>query len=88
MLLRRITPPDVEAPETDVGNDGPFGGGPSVTATVKGKITSLEPLRVQTEDGREVTQTQQVAVTAGARVRVDFPIPPGTAGKASSTNGR
>ena len=53
-MLRRITPADSEAPETDVGNGGPFGGGPSVTATVKGKITSLEPLRVQTEDGREV----------------------------------
>jgi len=55
IVLRRITPADSEAPETDVGNDGPFGGGPSVTATVKGKITAFEPLRVQTEDGHEVT---------------------------------
>jgi uncharacterized protein (TIGR03000 family) len=41
-----------------------------------------------TENGREVTQTQKVAVTAGAHVRVDFPVPSGTAGQGSSTNER
>jgi hypothetical protein len=55
LVLRSIAPADSDAPETDVGGgDGPFGGGKSVTATVKGKITSLDPLQVQTEDGHEV----------------------------------
>jgi uncharacterized protein (TIGR03000 family) len=36
------------------------------------------------ENGREVTQTQKVAVTAGARVQVDFPAPTRTAGQASA----
>ncbi len=40
------------------------------------------------ENGREVTQTQKVAVTAGAHVRVDFPVPPGTAEQASTTKDR
>ena len=40
-----------------------------------------------TENGHEVTQTQQAAVTAGARVRVDFPAPP-AAGQASNAKER
>jgi uncharacterized protein (TIGR03000 family) len=40
------------------------------------------------EDGREVTQTQQVSVSAGAHVRVKFPVPAGTAAQASATNER
>jgi len=36
------------------------------------------------ENGHEVTQTQQVAVTAGAHVHVDFPVPPKTAGQGSA----
>jgi uncharacterized protein (TIGR03000 family) len=40
------------------------------------------------EHGREVTQTRQVVVTAGADVRVDFPLPPGTAGRDGSTRDR
>jgi hypothetical protein len=55
LVLRSISPADGDVPQIDVGgDDGPFGGGRTITATVKGKITSLEPLRVQTEDGREV----------------------------------
>ena len=34
--------------------------------------------RWKNDDGREVTQTQQVTVTAGAHARVDFPVPSGT----------
>ena len=37
------------------------------------------------ENGREVTQTQQVAVTAGASARADFPVPPGAGGQAVTT---
>jgi uncharacterized protein (TIGR03000 family) len=36
------------------------------------------------ESGREVTQTQQVEVTAGAHVNVRFPVPPKSAGQASA----
>jgi hypothetical protein len=54
LVLRTMTPADSEAPKVDEG-DNDFFGGRSVTATVKGKITSLEPLKVQTEEGREVT---------------------------------
>jgi uncharacterized protein (TIGR03000 family) len=36
------------------------------------------------EDGHEVTQTQQVELTAGAHVNVNFPVPPKTAGQASA----
>jgi uncharacterized protein (TIGR03000 family) len=35
------------------------------------------------ENGHEVTQTQQVEVTAGAHVDVNFPVPPKTAGQTS-----
>jgi uncharacterized protein (TIGR03000 family) len=41
-----------------------------------------------TENGHEVTQTQQVAVTAGAHVQVDFPVAPKTAEKTSDTQKR
>jgi uncharacterized protein (TIGR03000 family) len=37
------------------------------------------------ENGHEVTQTQQVGVTPGAHVEVDFPAPQGTANKAQPT---
>jgi uncharacterized protein (TIGR03000 family) len=40
------------------------------------------------EHGREVTQTRQVVVTAGADVRVDFPLPPGTTGRGGSKKER
>jgi uncharacterized protein (TIGR03000 family) len=36
------------------------------------------------ENGQEVTQTQQVAVTAGAHVSVSFPVPPKTTGQVSA----
>jgi len=36
------------------------------------------------ENGHEVTQTQQVKVTAGAHVSVNFPVPPKTTGQASA----
>jgi uncharacterized protein (TIGR03000 family) len=36
------------------------------------------------ENGREVNQTQQVEVTAGAHVNVDFPLPPKTVRQAST----
>jgi uncharacterized protein (TIGR03000 family) len=36
------------------------------------------------ENGHEVTQTQQVELTAGAHVTVNFPVPPKTAGQASA----
>ena len=38
--------------------------------------------------GKEVTQTQQVGVTAGADVRVDFPLPAATAKPAPAGQGR
>ena len=38
-----------------------------------------------TENGRDVTQTQQVGVTAGARVAVDFPVKPESTGQPSVT---
>jgi uncharacterized protein (TIGR03000 family) len=34
------------------------------------------------ENGKEVTQTQQVGVTAGSHVNVRFPVPPGATGSA------
>jgi uncharacterized protein (TIGR03000 family) len=37
------------------------------------------------ENGHEVTQTQQVGVTPGAHVEVDFPVPPTTAEKTPAT---
>jgi len=37
------------------------------------------------ENGREVTQTQQVGFTPGAYVEVDFPMPSGTADKTPAT---
>jgi uncharacterized protein (TIGR03000 family) len=40
------------------------------------------------EDGREVTQTQQVLVSSGAHASAEFPVPPGAAGRASVTKGR
>jgi hypothetical protein len=55
LVLRTIAPAEGDVPQIDEGGDGPFGGGRSITATVKGKIMSLEPLRVQAEDGHEVT---------------------------------
>ena len=44
--------------------------------------------RWKDDDGREVTQTQQVAVTAGGHARVEFPVPDGTRAKAPTTNAR
>ena len=44
--------------------------------------------RWKNDDGREVTQTQQVALTAGAHARVDFPIPDGTGAQAPITKPR
>jgi uncharacterized protein (TIGR03000 family) len=40
------------------------------------------------DDGREVTQTQQVSIAAGAHVRVQFPVPTKTTAQTSVTNGR
>lgn len=69
LVVRTITPGDGETPKIDEGGRGRFGGGfggggfggrfgaPSVTATVKGRVTAFDPPRVQTEDGREVTIT-------------------------------
>jgi uncharacterized protein (TIGR03000 family) len=36
------------------------------------------------ENGHEVTQTQQVKVTSGAHINVDFPLPPKSAGQATA----
>jgi uncharacterized protein (TIGR03000 family) len=36
------------------------------------------------ENGRQITQTQHIAVTPGAHVRVEFPTPPRTAAQAST----
>jgi uncharacterized protein (TIGR03000 family) len=41
-----------------------------------------------TENGHEVTQTQKVEVTPGARVNLTFPVPPKTAGQASTVTRR
>ena len=38
------------------------------------------------ENGHEVTQTQEVAVRAGANIRVDFPVSPGTQEKPAVTH--
>jgi hypothetical protein len=54
LVIRTILTADSETPVIDEGGRGPFGG-QSITATVKGKVTAFDPLRVQTEDGREVT---------------------------------
>jgi hypothetical protein len=54
LVLRTITPVDSDLPDVNGNEFGPFGGR-SVTATVKGKITAFDPLRVQNEEGREVT---------------------------------
>jgi uncharacterized protein (TIGR03000 family) len=43
--------------------------------------------RWKNDDGREVTQTQQVAVSAGGYARVDFPIPDATGAAAPTTKG-
>ena len=56
LVLRTISPVDSDLPAINENQGGPFGGS-SATATVKGKITTLAPLRVQTEDGREVAIT-------------------------------
>jgi uncharacterized protein (TIGR03000 family) len=40
------------------------------------------------KDGREVTQTRTVAVTAGAHLRVDFSVPTGTTAKPSMPEAR
>lgn len=55
LVLRSIAPADGDIPNIEEDDRGPFGGGHTVTATVKGKITAFDPLRVQTEEGREVT---------------------------------
>jgi hypothetical protein len=52
LAVRAITSPDEESPKIEQG--GMFGGG-ALTATVTGKITAFDPLRIQTEDGREIT---------------------------------
>ena len=50
-----------------------------------GTRASYEVRARWTENGHEVTQTQRVEVTAGANVRVNFPVAPETAGRASAT---
>jgi uncharacterized protein (TIGR03000 family) len=58
---------------------------PPLTA---GRPYTYEVRAAWNENGHEVTQTQQVGVTAGAYVEVDFPVRPETAGTAPATNGR
>jgi uncharacterized protein (TIGR03000 family) len=58
---------------------------PPLTA---GRPFTYEVRAAWNENGHEVTQTQQVGVTAGAYVEVDFPVRPETAGTAPATNGR
>jgi hypothetical protein len=53
LVVRTITRADEETPQIADTPRGPFGGN-AVTATVKGRITGFDPLRVQTADGREV----------------------------------
>jgi hypothetical protein len=59
LVARTITPAEGETPKIEEGRRGFFGGfggrQAAVTATVKGKVLAFEPLRVQTDDGREVT---------------------------------
>jgi uncharacterized protein (TIGR03000 family) len=52
-----------------------------------GSQYSYEVRASWSENGQEVTQTQHVAVSPGARVHVDFPFPAGTAGQTSTTKG-
>jgi uncharacterized protein (TIGR03000 family) len=53
-------------------------------ALTPGSRYSYEVQARWNENGQEVTQTQQVAVTAGVRVSVSFPVAPTTAGQASA----
>jgi hypothetical protein len=55
LVLSTIAPANEEIPQIEA-QSGPFGGD-TVPATVKGMITAFDPLRVQAEDGREVTIT-------------------------------
>jgi uncharacterized protein (TIGR03000 family) len=60
-----------------------------VTPSLKpGKRFTYELRGSWNENGHEVTQTQKVAVTAGAHVTVNFPTPPKTEGKASAVSRR
>jgi uncharacterized protein (TIGR03000 family) len=49
-----------------------------------GRLYTYEVRARWDEDGQEVTQTQQVELTAGAHVTVNFPVPPTAAGQASA----
>jgi uncharacterized protein (TIGR03000 family) len=73
-----------DAPTTSTGPVREFSS-PTLTP---GERYSYDVRATWTENGHEVTQTQQVGVTAGASVELDFPVKPGTAGTASVTNGR
>jgi uncharacterized protein (TIGR03000 family) len=52
-----------------------------------GRSYTYEVRAAWTENGREVTQTQQIGVTAGARIEVGFPVRTETAGPAPATKG-
>jgi hypothetical protein len=53
LAVRTITRAGETAPKLDEG-DNPFFGGRVISATVTGKVVAFEPLRVQTQEGREV----------------------------------
>jgi uncharacterized protein (TIGR03000 family) len=52
-----------------------------------GQRYTYEVRATWSENGQEVTQTQRVGITAGARVEVDFPVKPASAGQAAVTKG-
>jgi hypothetical protein len=56
LVVQTITPADSEAPDLDPGGGG-FFEVRRINATVKGRVTALDPLRVRTDDGREVRVT-------------------------------
>jgi hypothetical protein len=63
LVVRTITPADSETPNLDPGGDGGFFERRPVTATVKGRVTSLDPFRIQTDDGRDIRVTVPGQVT-------------------------
>lgn len=69
-----------DAPTTSTGPVRKFDSPPLTSGTPY----SYEVRATWNENGREVTQTQQVAGTAGAQASVSFPVPSKTAGQVSA----
>jgi uncharacterized protein (TIGR03000 family) len=68
--------------DTPTANTGPVREFNSPPLTPGGRYT-YDVRATWTENGREVTQTQRIGVTAGAYVDVDFPVQPGATGQPS-----